>query len=200
MFIITSDHGQQLGEQGYAYHGCGVTDAVARVPLVLVDPESRYPNWDASRWVSLTELYKWILDRVDPNNAPDAQAEPVVSEGPDLTRLNVFIDGDPASGLNPLAAGLGGPSTRWNHGLVGAYNPDGKYLLDLDEVRVFYWPTNLDPDTSSPTEIGLPDISRAIARVLGPRASRVSVGSPTRQRESSPEAAVSERLNLWGYT
>ena len=38
MVIITLDHGQSFGEGGNAFHGCGATDSVTRVPLVVSPP------------------------------------------------------------------------------------------------------------------------------------------------------------------
>jgi arylsulfatase A-like enzyme len=50
--VITSDHGEYLGEHELFGHGCGLHDEVTHVPLVLIPPLSRDRNGDdpAAAW------------------------------------------------------------------------------------------------------------------------------------------------------
>ncbi|MGA8092345.1 MAG: sulfatase-like hydrolase/transferase, partial [Thermoplasmata archaeon] len=47
MIIVTADHGQSFGEMGNVFHGCGATDSITRVPLVVAPPS----GWDLPRRV-----------------------------------------------------------------------------------------------------------------------------------------------------
>ena len=38
LVIVTADHGQSFGEEGNVFHGCGATDSITRVPLVVAPP------------------------------------------------------------------------------------------------------------------------------------------------------------------
>jgi hypothetical protein len=56
LFIITSDHGQLLGEQDRYGHGVFLDDRLLRVPLFVKYPSSLKPLKDEGRFVSLASL------------------------------------------------------------------------------------------------------------------------------------------------
>lgn len=55
LVVVTSDHGESFGENGYMQHGPRVDDAVMRVPLILRLPQ-RHP--DSTRGVSINGLVR----------------------------------------------------------------------------------------------------------------------------------------------
>lgn len=72
MIIVTSDHGEHLGEQGLFSHQFSVEEELLRVPLIV-----KYPgNWsggtiDANPFASVADVYATVLAAVD-GSADDA--------------------------------------------------------------------------------------------------------------------------------
>ncbi|AMQ18851.1 sulfatase-like hydrolase/transferase [Thermococcus peptonophilus] len=67
IIIITSDHGQLLGEHGRIGHGTFLYDELLKVPLLVKFPkeyESHYPG-DSESWISLTKIKQLILSVVE---------------------------------------------------------------------------------------------------------------------------------------
>ena len=60
--VVSSDHGQQFGECGLLYHGIGVTNAVCRIPLVVVPPSLGHRAERCQRWLSLIEMPGLVLE------------------------------------------------------------------------------------------------------------------------------------------
>jgi len=71
LVIVTSDHGQLLGEHGKVGHGVFLYEELLRVPLLIKYP---YPveRIDEKGYVSLTKLKRVILDVVDNKLSEDA--------------------------------------------------------------------------------------------------------------------------------
>lgn len=68
IIIITSDHGQLLGEHGRIGHGTFLYDELLKVPLLVKFPkeyESHYPGGDSESWISLTKIKQLILSVVE---------------------------------------------------------------------------------------------------------------------------------------
>lgn len=61
LIIVTSDHGQLLGEGGRFGHGYYLDDELLRVPLYLRYPASIKPPRKAGHFISLVELHKIIV-------------------------------------------------------------------------------------------------------------------------------------------
>ncbi len=70
LFIITSDHGQLLGEDGKIGHGIFLDDFLLRVPLFIKYPRQTqiYESQDLNKFIPLTKLKKITLEII---NNPD---------------------------------------------------------------------------------------------------------------------------------
>jgi len=68
LFVVTSDHGQSLGEDGWFFHSHGQPkDELVRVPLAVHYPDSSLAaaaRRSAGRWVSLVDLAPTIAEVV----------------------------------------------------------------------------------------------------------------------------------------
>jgi len=74
LLIITSDHGESLGEHNYYYgHDYFVYEQLLRVPLVVRCPRLLKSGTIVKRQVALLDIYKTILDAV--GLKPDSGAE-----------------------------------------------------------------------------------------------------------------------------
>jgi membrane-anchored protein YejM (alkaline phosphatase superfamily) len=61
--IVTSDHGQMLGEQGLFGHGEPLYEPVIRVPMFMRDPSRFSKGTTFAGLVSLVDLFPTILER-----------------------------------------------------------------------------------------------------------------------------------------
>lgn len=75
LVIVTSDHGQMLGEHGIIGHGTYLYDELLRVPLAIKYPEDKQviitEQKDAS-YISLTKIKPLILQTVESNTIDDS--------------------------------------------------------------------------------------------------------------------------------
>lgn len=62
MIVVTSDHGEELGEHGYFGHGRSVYRANTHVPLIVKLPAGRALTGVVDEPVSLVDVAPWILD------------------------------------------------------------------------------------------------------------------------------------------
>lgn len=60
MIIVTSDHGELLGERGYVSHGARLDPELVEIPLIIKWPGQRQPDRD-DRLASLVDLFPTIL-------------------------------------------------------------------------------------------------------------------------------------------
>ena len=65
LIVLTSDHGESLGEHGERTHGFFVYDATLKVPLMLSGKQSLPANKSISGQVRLVDVVPTILDLVD---------------------------------------------------------------------------------------------------------------------------------------
>lgn len=199
LVIITSDHGQSFGEGGNVFHGCGATDSITRVPLVVAGPAGSSLPPQVERWTSLCEIAGWV-------RAAAAGAVPFDDDGraplpfslgvpsPDT----VFCEGAPASDPNRSLTGIR-PDAAWNHRLLAAYRADGKYVVDLASGDVLRWAAGPDDyDTAEPERLAGPSAADVRATVFG----EYEAEEHRRAARAAPPALSPEldrRLRSWGY-
>jgi arylsulfatase A-like enzyme len=116
LVIITSDHGEHLGDHRLFFHGCSLYRKLVHVPLVIVDPQVVPAERVVAQPVSLRELPTTVVDLLGLRrdapfpgrplarfwNAPEAVAAPAVEPllmetGKPLSLTN--------SGREPVASG-----------------------------------------------------------------------------------------------
>jgi hypothetical protein len=197
--VVTSDHGQSFGEGGNVYHGCGATDSVTRIPLVVRPPAGVTLPKRIERWTSLCELPSWMKGIAQGQSPFDESGFPTVPFPSSPTSNSViFCEGGPASDPNTSLAGVE-TMYRWNHRLVAAYTEAGKYILDTTLADVRFWPVGVDPDVAPPSTLEGPERTRALERVFDINSER-----EIRERAGEPAAAVrppleDARMRSWGY-
>jgi Sulfatase len=200
MIIVTADHGQSFGESGNVFHGCGATDSIVRVPLVVAPPAGMSVPRRVERWVSLCEVDSWI-------RAAAAGAAPYDAEGhapfpysvtaPDSTI--VYCEGGPASDPNRSLRGIR-TDQSWNRRLLAAFRQDEKFVLDLATGDILYWKLTGDPDAVEPTRFTGVEAQRLRVEVFRPyEAQEASRESQAASHPAAPEVALDARLKSWGY-
>ncbi|MCI4345245.1 MAG: sulfatase-like hydrolase/transferase [Thermoplasmata archaeon] len=198
--FVTSDHGQQFGEEGNVFHSGGVSDAVARVPLLARLPDTMRLRGRSDRWTSLCSISDWSLalavgeppfegsgERISPNGRTSREAPAV------------FCEGSPAHEVNSVFA-MRFMSASWNHRLVARYDQEGKAVLDLDTGTLGRWSGNGDHDRP-PREIVVGEEAVQLAARLFPAPMREGPSElPFLQREPKSITPIEEHLAAWGYS
>jgi hypothetical protein len=199
LVVLTADHGQSFGEAGNVFHGCGATDSITRVPLVVSPPAELSLPTRVDRWTSLCEVGGWF-------RAAAAGWAPFGEEGEAPLPFSasspptgtVYCEGAPASDPNRSLQGVR-VDARWNHRLLAAYRGPSKYVLDLETSHIFRWPMDgSDPDGREPEEFAGTEASDLCADVFAGYAGLDAI--PTaRSAARGSETAVDQRLRSWGY-
>jgi arylsulfatase A-like enzyme len=198
--IITSDHGQAFGEDGTVFHGNGATDAVTRVPLLVVPPEGHSHPETIDRWTSLCEVPAWVRGFVYGNFEVGAPPQRAGSDAQDhLPQGTVYCEGSPASDFGKLLRGRR-PGERWNHRLLAAYHGNEKWTLDQDTGEVAHWEVNGWADDSVPGTPLEGAAARSVRGAIFAPYEKLQVGPKASTLDAlAMEAAVAERLRSWGY-
>ena len=82
--IVTSDHGEHLGDHLLFFHGCSLYRQLVEVPLVIVDPKAVPAGRAVAEPVSLRDLPATVLDLLGlerGRRVPRAVARPVLGPG-----------------------------------------------------------------------------------------------------------------------
>lgn len=145
--VVTSDHGEEFGEHGGAYHGWTLYEEQLRVPLAIVAPGLTAPDTVLTDAVGLVDLMPTLLELFDVPAPPGLQGRSLAPllRGELLPPLDAVVE----RGYRPYA-GLrraGGAKlvvdleegTRWLYDLAvdpgelrAAANPDAALLAELD--------------------------------------------------------------------
>ena len=89
LFVLTSDHGQALGENGVLFHGVRAAEPLLRVPLWVRPPPRVTVPLPTDRWVSLTSV-RGAVEAMVRSATGDAAPDPY---GPVLADPIAFSDG-----------------------------------------------------------------------------------------------------------
>jgi len=117
--IVTSDHGENLGDHGLAEHQFGVFETLLSVPLVVRAPGLLAPG-ERNDPVMLTDLFATVLDL--------AGAEVEV-----LPQHSRSLFGEPSPADRPIIAEYAGPTPRLLE-KIGGLNPE----RDIEQLRPAY--------------------------------------------------------------
>jgi hypothetical protein len=197
MVIVTSDHGQSFGEAGNVFHGCGATDSITRIPLVVSPPTQFSVPAKIDDWVSLTSIDSWVRATAS-GLAPfeeDGRA-PLPFSASASPADWIYCEGAPASDPNHSLRGIR-PEATWNRRLVAAYRGQEKYIVDVATGDVLRWNTSTDPDPRAGESFTGRDAAQVRADVFGEYDTKNALVSAI--ESNAPETAVDRRLKSWGY-
>jgi arylsulfatase A-like enzyme len=184
LVVVTSDHGENFGEQGYMQHGPRVNRSVLRVPLVLRFPEDwqrRHAGTRIPQLVRTADLAPTLLDalgRAIPPGLDGVSLLPALRGGTDLALTAYAESGREFVGVDPERALPGVPgkqrmlrSLRWKV----VYRHDGEQPL----YRLY----DLETDPAEGTDVAArhPRVLAELRSALdGLMSSDVSPGKHTR--------------------
>jgi hypothetical protein len=201
LVVVTSDHGQSFGEGGNVYHGCGSTDSVTRVPLVVAGPQSHELPSRVDRWMSIIETPAWFKAVANGRYPFTEDGRPTVVFGPpQLDGETVYCEGGPASDPNHSLEGIGA-DRPWNRRQIAAYRDERKFVLDLATQKVAVWEPAADFDRASPRTLSDADaklIRQNIFRRFETAQAQGAAPASTARSDTLP-ADLDKRLRSWGY-
>lgn len=70
VIIVTSDHGENLGDHGFLDHQFGLFETLIEVPLVVRVPGTAQPGWSSAP-VMLTDIYDTVVELAGVSDVPE---------------------------------------------------------------------------------------------------------------------------------
>ncbi len=200
--IVTSDHGENLGDHGLMEHQFSLHETLLHVPLVVYDPRGRLPAGSNDRPVQLTDLFPSVLDLagaapafhglpyarsllVPP--APDEMARPLFAEytGPRSGLLRLMAKLNPDADVDSLGRSLRSVRVGEERLTIGS---DGS--MQLHDLA-------LDPDQAADLSAARPQATARLRELL---AQIAMIGQEKPQREEAPlDSATIRQLESLGY-
>lgn len=94
LIVITSDHGEDLGDHNYITHGCPAWDSLIRVPLIMVHPRKITPGVKIKGMSESVDIMPTILDlcniRIPKNKSMDGRSLAGFIKHPDRGKPYIF--------------------------------------------------------------------------------------------------------------
>jgi arylsulfatase A-like enzyme len=189
LIVVTSDHGEGLGDHGAISHGNVLFEEVLRVPLVLRMPAGHFPARRIDALVSTVDVMPTVLDLLGiPKDGLRLQGQSLVPmlQGLPLDRV-VFSHGRNTAARDPLYSLRVGP---W------------RFNLNRDSGRSQLYDHRSDPGEAENVASRHPSLAARLRRVLEGQIR----ADQARQREIRPQrspAGISEdtleELRALGY-
>jgi arylsulfatase A-like enzyme len=107
--VVTSDHGEHLGDHLLFFHGCSLYRQLVEVPLVIVDPKGMPAGLTVAEPVSLRDLPATVLDLL-------GQGRGAAFPGRSLARFRDPVDGGARPAFEPLLMETDKPTLLTNQG------------------------------------------------------------------------------------
>lgn len=213
--VLTSDHGENLGDGCLLGHSFSLDDRLLRVPLVSAGPSSL----PSEAVMSLTDLPGWLCESAGIDEHP---FEPELPRGVAVAQLDAPGDGDPDTclrGVQPWNMPDGGVAAAAKMGTSLTCAMDGRYkllrpqgtgarvaglprelLIDLetDPVEVNPQPVTSEQEVALRAELTL--LRSALDRAAELERPKTVVSEATRHGgDADKEAALKEQLQHLGY-
>jgi arylsulfatase A-like enzyme len=187
--VITSDHGQSLGENQYWGHGTFLYDDLVEVPLIVSAPDSLLDAWpERTTPLSLGEVPFYLMNTID--ESFDSLASTLE------TSAQKKLNGESA----PILAESHGPHEVGDHALDGV-SKEGYRAIYSGEYRIV---RNLEEDSSEVSALGsasIEDRERVRSRLEKHESEFVASLNNIHGGESNTgiETGTKERLADLGY-
>ncbi len=186
LFVLTSDHGQALGDDGVLLHGLRTAEPLVRVPLWVRPPPGVAVPIPKDDWVSLASVRGAVEEIVHavaegrPTRPAPSSDEPVITIADGVGGLiRPFMSKTRLELLDRLT--------------ITAYRGPQKLSLDVASGRCTLVDFDRDPAAVHPTEVTPSGEAEELHRILQYIAGRTFEGSV------DPGAKVDSRLESWGY-
>jgi arylsulfatase A-like enzyme len=194
LLVLTSDHGQALGEHDLFFHMLRVDEAEVRIPLWVRWPRGEHAGATAAGWASLVDF---VPTAVEAAGLPSPVLPKTISFSHLLDRDRPGPVFSVADGIlsDPMLHGLEGDRrSEFDRLWVAAYQGDTKVTLDVDDDRLHAYQINTDPGELHDLWPGQGEEPIALATAAREAGHRMQ---GTRAPAISDETEA--RLRAWGY-
>jgi arylsulfatase A-like enzyme len=180
--IVTSDHGEHLGDHLLFFHGCSLYRQLVEVPLVIVDPKGMPAGLVVAEPVSLRDLPATVLDLLDLGGG-------AAFPGRSLARFRGLRDGVPPPAFEPLLMETEKPTLLTNQGRepaakgrMKAMVAGGMHYIRSGDGSEELYALDLDPEEQEDAATR-PDAQEVLQGFRGYLRSMLPQGPPGRGRE-----------------
>lgn len=194
--VVTSDHGEHLGEHHLVDHRHSLYQGLIRVPLVL-----RGPGIEPGRSsvpVSTIDLYRTLLTRcgVDVTGVPDSYD--LLAPPPERVRFSEYPDDFPVPTKDVFFMEDGTDLSAWRRSLRSVVSGEAKLIVGSDGARELY---DLEGDPLETTDLSAADAEtlRQLQELLDGRLETLRSFRPERTGALVP-TSLREQLEALGYT
>jgi arylsulfatase A-like enzyme len=191
--ILTSDHGQGLGEEGMLSHGMSVADPVARIPLWLRAPDGALGGRTTSAWASLTDVAPTCarLAGIPDSTLPGgAGLLPLLERGradPVWSMAEGVIWKDARDHLTADQLG------RYDRVLLAGFFGNTKVVYDATRRRTVTQQLFAPSDNREPPGVAEPEMVRGMAAFMD------RVAGSLRPDSGLEQNSALYNLEAWGY-
>ena len=198
LFIVTADHGENLGEHHLAYHLFCLYDTLLHVPLIMSCPSLLPQGRRVPGLVSLTDVVPTVLELLELEETLDSHGTSLASFDGRIYHEHIFAEfGRPHYMLKRLPERFPGHDfSRFDKGLQCIRSKDYKLIVGSDGTEELY-DCQADLGETHNRANELPEITADLRSKLN--AWRASLGRPfVGQRVEEDESLVKALRDL-GY-
>jgi len=191
--IVTSDHGELIGEKGLNGHGFSLCEKTLRIPLIVKYPRGWKAEPDRSEMVQLVNIMPTILNSLEINPVAPMDAPPIGQTG-DLAVAELYKN------LGKVKAGAGRDGERYDRDLKAIYMKGFKLIVSTrdNDPDAGLFDLSADPDEINNLSKERPQLFRYINKALYQWAE--SLGEPLRPLTvNGIDEATEEQLRALGY-
>lgn len=198
LLMVTSDHGQSLGEDGWFFHSHGqLFDELTRVPLALHYPSlsgTEIARKRAENWVSLVDLAPTVADVVGADSWGPWDGTSLLSNGlPEETRIAYSAGDGPTRHPTERGPTDGGTPRQRSASCVAFAGSTRILATGFADGSVEVRRTPVDAPRAESRDATEAVVERAAQGTLSAIVVMLSGTA------APPSAEVSRRLSSWGY-
>jgi arylsulfatase A-like enzyme len=205
LLIITSDHGENIGDHGLMSHAYSLHDTLIRVPLLVRYPALFPPGQRVTQQVQLTDLFPTVLDALGldmPQVRQELQGASLLAPSPDTPedRLAYAEMLAPHPSITALNRRTGSPEhtphPAFDRALRCLRTPATKVIWASDGNHALY-NLRLDPHETTNLYAQQPRLAKEYLDLL--EDGRPPVGTPPLPPAPPMDPAMQQRLRDLGY-
>lgn len=209
LLIVTSDHGEHLGEHGLADHHASIDDHLTRVPFVAYGP-GLIPSGtrDLYELVDVFPSIGRLLGHGPPTDALRDRRSDLFVEAParddvhhhDGNEETAFIEWRSWSEKEFRRLGRRNPSydlSPLNRDLVGVRTGRFKFVRSADQEQLY--DLDADPDEHVDVALAFPDVAARLRRQLDDAVAAWVLGNEQQTVTDEEKKEIEQRLEELGY-
>ena len=205
LLIITSDHGENIGDHGFMSHAYSLHDTLIHVPLIVRYPELFPPRQRVTQQVQLTDLFPTVLDVLGldvPRVRQELQGVSLLAPPPDTAeeRLAYAEMLGPHPSIASLNRRTGSPENTprpaFDRALRCLRTPATKVIWASDGHHALY-DLRLDPQETTNLYTQAPQLAKEYLDLLD--AGPLPGGAPPLSPAPPMDADMRQRLRDLGY-